>query len=625
MKPEQMWFYEKEAKPIFTPTHEILYGLHLASTYGKPTKKEFGTFEQLEQAYKDKKVEFDDIVMLDDRKNSYGRAKIEHILNMDLDAGLGEDEPITVKNINKIISAMSSHRYRARELHELTEFATEIISYVGMDTPPFEQMYDKDDPEIKKIIESQEPVSVKYTKLNNYISKYIMDKVNSLEGSSLPSMLKGSGRVKASQLEEIYSPAIYIDKNDVTISNRTLFEGQTERDFVTKGIDNRKIQQIKREGVPVGGYAERQLVLAQMDYLFKDEKASPDKIGLEIPLSEASGRTRLSGTVISDDVARKANKTDRVKVKSCINHREKVIYADEIDQRDLREKDGAAIGVSFAMALTEAKTQSILGLKHGGIKREFEDDRILAYRSGTVKSFDSEFMFIETSEGFTDKYLMCEKTVPTVKFGQYVQKGDEIAASNRLKQVHDQLADFEAFIGINNIHDSGLTRERERGLVIRYAPCDGTIKYPDANTVQIGEIRFNTNRKELYYYPEGYSVKTGESICSGVLDMQYFMYLNHNDQQCFDAFKKQMLDTYPNQQLRSEIYEVTFKVLRDEFNAHKTFTNTDNFINRLYAGDTKQGLKRFFNESGEDNVIRIKDSLILPIVLGFDTKEENEA
>ena len=72
MKPEQIWFYEKENKPIFTPTHEILYGLHLATTYGKPTKKEFGTFKDLEDAYKRGQVEFDDIVLLNDRKNSYG-------------------------------------------------------------------------------------------------------------------------------------------------------------------------------------------------------------------------------------------------------------------------------------------------------------------------------------------------------------------------------------------------------------------------------------------------------------------------------------------------------------------------------------------------------------------------
>ena len=620
MKPEQIWFYEKENKPIFTPTHEILYGLHLATTYGKPTKKEFGTFKDLEDAYKRGQVEFDDIVLLNDRKNSYGRAKIEEILKMDLDAGLGEDVPINTKNIDKIISGMSSHRNRAREMHELTNFATEIVTHVGMDTPPFEELYDKNDPEIKKIMDSDEPVAIKYTKLNNYISNSIKQKTENLKGSSLPSMLKGSGRVKASQLEEIYSPSIYLDKGDVTISDRTLFAGQTERDFVSKSLENRIVQQIKKTGTPVGGYAARQMVLSQMDIIFVDKTESPDTVGLEIPLSEASGRTRLNGTVISEEVAQKAGKDAKIKVKSCLNHHENKVYADEIDQRDLKEKDGAAIGVSFAMALTEAKTQSILALKHGGIRRDFEDEHIFAYRSGTVQSFDSEFLYVETSEGAVDKYLMCDKTVPTVKFGQYVQMGDELATSNRLKQLHDQIADFEAFIGIQGIYDSGLNRESGRGLVMRYAPCDGEIKYPSPYTIQIGNMSFNINRNELYYYPEGYKVKTGDSICSGVLDMAYFVQLNKNTQQCFDVFKKQMLDTYPNQKLRNEIYEVTYKALREEFNAKRTYTNTDNFINRLYSGDTKHGVQKFFKES-DDNVIKIKDSLILPLVLGFDAKD----
>lgn len=621
MMPEQIWFYEKEARPTFTPTHEILYGLHLATTYGKPTNKEFARFEDLEDAYNRGQVQFDDIVKLNDRKSSYGRAKIEKILNMDLDAGLGEDEPITVKNINRIVSGMSTHRRRAEEMHELTDFASKIITEVGMDTPPFEELYDADDPKIKEIINSSEPLAVKYTSLQNYLNDYIADKVDKLEGSSLPSMLKGSGRVKKSQLQEIYSPVIYMDGDEVSISNRSLFGGLTERDFVTKGMENRQIQQIKRYSVPVSGYATRQMVLSQMDLIFDARDASPDTVGLLIPTSEAAGRTRLNGTKVSDEVANKASKTDVIRVKSCLNHDDKKVYADEIDQKDLKEKDGAAIGVSFAMSLTEAKTQAALALKHGGIQTGFENAHIKAYRSGTVKSYDSQFMYIETSDGQIDKYLICEKTTPTVKFGQYVQTGDEIATSRRLNKLSDKLADYEAFLGIQNVHDFGLTRESKRGLVIRYAPCNGVIAYPDAWRIRVGDIEFPVNRQELYYYPEGYKVTTGTALCSGVLDMNGFMNLNKSIQDSFDAFKHQMLDIYPDQQTRSELLEVTFKSIREhKFNAMKTYYGTDNFINRTYAGNTKKGFETFFKDS-DDNVVEVKDTIILPLVLGFDIKD----
>lgn len=624
MMPEQIWFYEKEARPTFTPTHEILYGLHLATTYGKPTNKEFGTFEELENAYKEQKVNYNDIVKLDDRKSSYGRAKVEHILHMDLDAGLGEDNPIDVKNINKIVSGMSTHRRRAEEMHELTTFATEIVTEVGMDTPPFEELYDKNDPKVKELIASSDPVSVKYTKLQNYLNEYIDGKVANLEGSSLPSMLKGSGRVKKAQLEEIYSPAIYIDDGDVTISSRSLFGGLTERDFVAKGIDNRQIQQLKRFGVPVSGYATRQVVMSQMDIMFDEREASPDKIGLLIPLKEAAGRTRINGTKVSEDLAKRAKADEMVRVKSCVNHNDKLVYADEINQKDLKEKDGAAIGVSFAMSLTEAKTQDALSWKHGGIQQSFEAQHIEAIRSGVVQSYDNEFLYIETSDGQVDKYLMCEKVTPTVRFGEYVRAKQTIATSRRLKQLYDQLADYEAFMGITNIYDNGLTRESGRGLVMRFAPCDGEISYPDAYHVKIGNgVTVPVNRSELYYYPEGYQVKTGQAICSGVLDMGYFMQLNHNTQDQFDALKHQMSDIYPSAETRSEVYEVTFKCLRQSgFSVREAYYGTDNFINRMYAGSTKKGLEGFFKRGTDGrDVIEVKDSIILPLVLGFDVKD----
>lgn len=621
MTPEQIWFYEKEAKPTFTPTHEILYGLHLATSFGRKTNKKFVSFEQVEQAYKNSDIEYNDTILLDDKETTYARKKVENIIHMDLDAGLGEGVAIDTKNINLVMSGLSTHRRRAEETHDLTTFASEIVTHVGMGALPFQELYDKNDPEIDKIVNSDEPLAVRYNKLNNYIAKSIDDKIATLEGSSLPSMLKGSGRVKKSQLEEIYSPVIYMDGDDITISNNTLFGGLTERDFVTKGLENRQIQAIKRFGVPVGGYATRQMVMSQMDIIFDAERKSPDTIGLEIPLSEASGRTRMNGTVISDEVARKAMPSQRIRVKSCINHSDRKVYADEINQRDLREKDGAAIGISFAMSLTEAKTQAALALKHGGIKTGFEDKYAESRSSGTVVSIDNEYLTVMRDDGKEERYLMTEMVVPNVKVGARVMPEDHLISSRRLRQLHDQLADFEAFLGIQGIWSTKLTREAGRGLVMRYAPCSGIISYPNSWTIKIGDMSIPVNRKELYYYPEGYKIEAGVPFCSGVLDMHDFLQRTKNVQLSFDVFKAQMMEIYTDHKTRSEIFEVTFKgLMNSRFSAKRAYTGTDNFVNRMYAGDTRKGLEKFYKES-PDNVIKIQDSIILPLALGFDTQE----
>lgn len=621
MMPEQIWFYEKEAKPTFTPTHEILYGLYLATVYGKLTDKKFANLEQAEQAYQNSQIEYNDTIMIDDKKTTYGRAKIESIIHMDLDAGLGQDVPIDTKNISKLISGLSTHRNRAEETHQLTEFATQIVTHVGMGALPFTELYDKNDPEVKKIINSDEPLPVRYNAINKYIANTIDNKIANLEGSSLPSMLKGSGRVKKSQLEEIYSPVVYMDGNEITISNSTLFGGLTERDFVTKGLENRQIQAVKRSGVPVGGYATRQMVMAQMDIIFDAQHPSPDTVGLEIPLSEAAGRTRLNGTKVSKELANRARPDQKVRVKSCLNHSDSKVYAEEIDQDDLKEKDGAAIGMSFAMSLTEAKTQAALALKHGGIKTGFEDVHAKAQHAGTVVSIDNEFLTLMTNDCKEEKYLMTDMVVPDVRIGSTVREGDLLISSRRIRKLHDQLADYEAFLGIQNVWSFGLTRESGRGRVMRYAPCSGIISYPSPDKIQIGNMVMPVNRAELYYYPEGYAIEVGKPFCSGILDMSQFMRYNNDTQVAFDVFKSQMLEIYPEHKTRSELFEVTFKGLRNsKFSAKQAYTGTDNFVNRLYSGDTRRGLEKFYKES-PDNVVKIQDSIILPLALGFDTKD----
>ena len=586
----------------------------------------------MEKAYQDGKIEYDDLVFLDDKLTTYGRRKIELIindrsLNSLLDTPNKKDVPIDSKNIGKLISVIGNDRNRAQEVNQLNLFASEIITHHGMDTPPFEEIYDFNDPEVIKLINSNEKPEIKYTELNNLIKSQVKKTIENLPDSNLNDMLAGSKRVKMGSLQDIYCPVVY---GDGTVSSSTLFSGFTERDFVTKGLENRKVQQVKKAGTPISGFLSRQMILSNMDLKYVDKDESPDTTGLMIPRSEAIGRTMMDGRKVRGFSSSK----EMVRVKSCINHDFDVVFRDEINQDELRETDGASIGISFAMSFTEAMTQSVLALKYGASK-SFENASAHAQRAGTVNSIDRDFLTIVTSDNKVDKYLLSGViALPSdIKVGNYVNTGDLLIQSRRLSQLYDQVADFSDFFGLQNSSaKEGMGREAGRGKVVCYAPKDGVISYPTPYTIKIDDVEIPVNRKELYYYPEGYRVKKGERFCSGLLDLHAFYSLNGRTQDTFDAMKKSLYEinnkTYVMEgddwtnETRSELLEVMYKSLVGfQFKARRKYTQTENFLERMDYGDGKRGLAGFFKKS-ENNVIPIQDSVIMPMVLGFKTLEK---
>ena len=631
LRPSRSWFYEKTKKPIYTPTHEILLGLYYASKVG-PIKRskpnEFPTYNDLEKAYKDGKVEYDDLIKLDDKPTTYGRARLEKIIGRELspmlDTKEGEMAPITVKNIGKVISVMANDYNRADKVRDLNELGAEIVTHHGMDTPPFQQLYDFNDPEFKALVNSEEPTSIKYNKLNQYIHGQVDKTIANLPDNNLNDLLRGSGRVKMGQMYDIYAPVLY---GDGTVSNSTLFQGYTERDFISKGLENRKVQEIKKLGVPMSGFISRQMILTQINIRYRDYDGSPDRIGLRIPRREAVGRTMLDGRKIRS--FNESNGDDLVTVKSCLNHDEPFVYRDEIDQDTLHEKDGASIGISFAMSLTEAKTQSVLALKHGGISRTYEDAKIRALNSGIVDDITSDYLTIRTSVNTIDRYLLSGviSLAHGISIGEHVQAGQVLVQSRRMMQLFDKVADLCDFLGFQNSNaDIGMTREKGRGKVMCYAPHDGVITYPTPNIIKIGETEIPVNQSEVYYYPEGYKVKKLERFCSGLADIKGFKDYDNNTQDCFDALKKGWYeieygniigDTKWRNPTSSELLELAYKCLVGAgFSARAKYTRTRNFLERMVYGDTKRGLESFYKEA-QGNAMPIQDSVVMPIILGF--------
>lgn len=265
------------------------------------------------------------------------------------------------------------------------------------------------------------------------------------------------------------------------------------------------------------------------------------------------------------------------------------------------------------------------------ITKSYENAAIKALRSGTVESIDKGYLTIRTDDGKTDVYLLSGLLSMSrdSSVGSHVQQGQILAQSRRMSQLHDQIADFCEFFGFQNSDaKEGLGREPGRGRVLCYAPKAGVISYPTPYIIKIDNMEIPVNRSEIYFYPEGYRVEVGERFCSGLLDLHAFYTRNGRTQDTFDAMKKQLYETEAKRLVlrgddwsnstRSEVLELLYKCLVGfGFSARKKYTGTDNFLQRMDYGDNKKGLASFFKKA-PNNVIEIQDSVIMPLVLGFE-------
>lgn len=319
MSPSSLWRFEKNLKPIYTPQHELLLGLHFASRVTSKSNKTFVTLNEAREAWMAGTLEVDEKVNINDKLTTFGREEVSHILGIDIDAVLGEKEVINSQNIGKLIAMLQNRSTRAEILRDLKLFSAEVVTEIGFDTPPMKDLYPKDDPKVKAILDSHESQEVKYDKLNKRLNEIVQDTIDNLPDDNLSTLMKGSGRVKLGALREIYAPPIY-SNGEVALSSSNLFEGLTERGIVTGAISNRKILLTKASATPVGGYVARQMILAQLELKFTTAPNSPDTIGLELPRDSAIGRTQLNGEEVTEF------SPSRVRVKSCINHDDNIVY-----------------------------------------------------------------------------------------------------------------------------------------------------------------------------------------------------------------------------------------------------------------------------------------------------------
>ena len=628
---DKLLYYEKSNKPIYTPTHEVLVGLYLASSNQESVDKgkKFKDLPNATVAFEADEIEYDEIIKVGNRKDTYARFRLADIIGSDLDIVIGRNK-INKGNIAKVISVIYSKSDYVKRLSKLKEFGVLCTTIHGIDIP-FSQVYDFNDEKLVEILESDSTDSVKLDQFNDYIETSVKEQLIKLPNTNLSKLVEIQERIKNSVLAEMYAPTLKLDrKGKFRLEMENQFGGITESTFVARSLDNRKVQELKKGQVPMAGYITRQLVLANSSIAFERNKLSPDTVGLELKSSEAIGRTDLKGNIITEE-------SDKlVRVKSCINHNQKKVFIDEVS-KDYHINQGANISITLATAFSEFLTQSTLALKHGKAGgRTLTEDLVHAANAGIVQSITDRFMIILNTNNQEDKYFLNKSSRTHVRVGSEVHRGQVIIESNKSLRTGANLGKLCSLLGLGIINEYAQLKKdnpvsmcctpiagKSRFVTVVKNKKNGTVKESIILEISNGSKFINidiTDLDEVIFKPEGSSYVEGERVSTGVLDLSKYKDYVSDRITLFHKFKEQCQEIFGKVVLRSELYEVIFKSLESTMSVRKSIQSDSgdiDLLQRLYYGATKKALKSYFKKSDE---IELEESLILSLL--FNEGEE---
>ena len=268
----------------------------------------------------------------------------------------------------------------------------------------------------------------------------------------------------------------------------------------------------------------RQLSFLCNNFQYRDGE-DPDNACILIPRYRAIGRVAPDGKRYGK--VSKMNEDDLVKVRSIITKSKERDFVTPDLLNNYGYKDvtfGSGIGIALATGFSEATTQSLLGLKHGGHERVLDRTGYLRAPKACKLSYDDKFIYLKTRT----KELKYPKPENIVFMGKNEFEEGEIVgtAYNTTSPIYR----LNAMISLMRARGSSGIRYFEKDNIITsdcYAVADGEITYTlnkrGEIVVKIGAVEYDYNPKCMYYYPEGTKIKKYQRFCSGIVEINKVM------------------------------------------------------------------------------------------------------
>lgn len=597
LRAENVWFFDKNHEPTYELNTTIIYGLYAATKDQPegPHPKEFDTFENLEKAYKEQKIEHDEIIiMLPNKKSTYAREKLEKILRKPLDPEVPLGTPIDASIANKIIASLSTHPDRQVIMNEFRDFGAEIATLVGITNLPLQDIYRGFSDKIDAVVKDPElSDEVKLSKINEMLPKEIEKAMAALPNDNTEILLKGS-RVGKKILEALYAPYVRLDDNGkIKVGDSDVIEGLSEEEYVTLAHGQRKVLEIKASAVPRAGYNRTQLVLVSLNLIYHKE-LTDDASYIYFPedLAKKEGYTLAKS-------APRSKYPKLVPILSTATSPVNDIYMNQVSKiTNQITANNTHLGITFADALAEGFYQNELGLKYGGQLRQLTKEDIPALESGIAEVLPDE-SGIKLGNYV---YRLGKGIVPTEKVLKHekIEKGDLIAVNGNTISIEKR---FASFYTLFQLQVSGKTRSSDayyNEIGVSYAPFDGRIHYR-GDKVYIDSKEIDTIREGVtYFYPENWPVQFADRISGLTLDLAKFLGFCDKEYAAY-VFYKEMRRILPG--CSADLALVMFKVIVDAgFSVKEKMRNQEDFITRQLYGATTRGLTTAIKENTDENM-----------------------
>lgn len=597
MSPERLWRYDKNGSPIWTPDHEQLIGLIYASIYKKPVRmKKYINKNQVYEDVKIGKLPIDELVQVGRKQTTYGRLKLEDILGMDIDYIIDVNSGASLKEINKsniadIIGGLEFKPNKIEIINQLIELSNEFATTIGIDTPPRKDLLKGIDDSIKYIKEDESLTEEqKLDKINSVIEKELKDQIKKLPNTNFDIIFNSSGRVKMQQLKGLYAKNVYQDINGKTqVGDSTILGGLSEKDLYLAAQNARAIFKVKKDAVPINGYDTRQLEVKLNKFGYSPTKA-PGSYGVKVPRTETAFQGR---DVIKQDAHftyYRSMVARPIDYKIYSNEFRKDIFLPNIKDMYGNDMDiDSRLAQSWAQIVSEGISQASLGLKYGAAEIYVENENAKALFDGEIISKDDNWLVVKDDVNREWKYILTQaSTVPSMYSpGKNFKKGDTLIVSNNIRNIKDLNGPLAEFFGFQIPG-----KKIKENTFVSYAFSDSTIQYTGKFCV-CGNLRQGINQALVYKFPQGWPVKYGDRISSGILNLAKLLSVA-SPTEAFYLFYKEFLLLVKNNDTPPELIEPIFTIIvNSKRKSLKSYARerTD-IIDSMYGESPKQAFTR---------------------------------
>lgn len=615
MSPERLWRYDKNGSPIWVPDHEQLIGLIYASLYTKPlTMKKYINKAQVYEDVKAGKLKIDELIQVGRTQTTYGRLRLKDILGMDIDYIIDINSGKTLKEINKsniadIIGGLEFKPNKIEIINQLIELSNEFATTIGIDTPPRKDLLKGVDKTIKHIKEDETLTEEqKFEQINATIEQELKDQIKKLPKTNFDIIFNSSGRVKMQQLKGLYAKNVYQDVNGNTqVGDSTILGGLSEKDLYLAAKNARAIFKVKKDAVPINGYDTRQLEVKLNKFAY-DPKRAPGSYFVKVPKGETAFQGR---DIVKQDahfIYYRSMCGRPVDFKIYSNEFRKDIFLPNI--KDMYGNDidiDSRLAQSWAQVVSEGISQASLGLKYGAPEQYIEDEKVKALFDGEVVAKDEEWLTVRDDVNREWRYLLTEaSTVPAMYVeGKKFKKGDTLILSNIVRKIEDLNGPLAEFFGFQIPG-----KKVQENTFVSYAFADATIQYTNKFCV-CGNLRQGINQKLVYKFPQGWQVKYGDRISSGVLNIPKLLTVA-SPAEAFYLFYKEFILLVKNKDIAPELIEPIFTII----------VSSKGKSLKSYARERTDLLDSMYGESPKQAFT--KSTLIHPFKEGSKTIQEHE-